>query len=569
MNESGAARLLIVDDEAALMTALCKTLELEGYVTTGFTSAGSALKQLAEHEFDILLTDLMMPEVDGIALLRAAREIDRDLVGIVMTGHGTIDTAVKALQSGALDYVLKPFRLDNLIPALTRALAIRRLQTENIRLREAISIHELARAITRGLEHDEIVQSTLAAAAQQHDAGAVCLLTPAPEGRELRVVGTVGVDLPWTQDEHLPLDPPIVRWVASAHEQLSTWDGSSPLPVVFEPPFASDHRVAALPILAGGNFHGILAFGTRAAARRLSPGQVKALDILANTAASAFEAASLLAQLRSMNQQLEQRVQDRTRELQASNADLESFSYSVSHDLRSPLRAIDGFCQILVSDYAGQIPPDGRDCLAKICAAAARMQRLIDDLLHLARFTQLPLATQRVSMSELARRVASNVQQQWRERSVQLRIADSPDCHGDGSLLEQVFMNLLSNAYKFTATREGACVQVGAFRQNCEQVYFVRDNGVGFDMKYADKLFGVFQRMHSQAQFPGTGVGLSIVHRIIRRHGGRTWAESQPQLGTTLYFSLPVPGEGTGARVDRHGSTRRARVEVTPASEAC
>jgi DNA-binding NtrC family response regulator len=186
MSASVTARLLIVDDEAALMTALCKTLELEGYVATGFTSAIRALAHLAECEFDLLLTDLMMPEMDGIALLRAAREIDRDLVGIVMTGHGTIDTAVQALQSGAVDYVLKPFRLDNLIPALTRALATRRLQAENIRLREAVSIHELARAITRGLEHDEIVRSTLAAATQQHDARAVCMLVPTQDGRELQ-----------------------------------------------------------------------------------------------------------------------------------------------------------------------------------------------------------------------------------------------------------------------------------------------------------------------------------------------------------------------------------------------
>jgi light-regulated signal transduction histidine kinase (bacteriophytochrome) len=143
-------------------------------------------------------------------------------------------------------------------------------------------------------------------------------------------------------------------------------------------------------------------------------------------------------------------------------------------------------------------------------------------------------------MTDLVRRVASSVEQQWRDRQVQLQIADLPDCRGDGSLLEQVLTNLLSNAFKFTATRDPARVEVGAFRQATEQVYFVRDNGVGFDMKHADKLFGVFQRMHPESQFPGTGIGLSIVHRIIRRHGGRSWAESRPQEGTTLYFSLPV-----------------------------
>jgi signal transduction histidine kinase/DNA-binding response OmpR family regulator len=545
VNESGTARLLIVDDEATLMTALCKTLELEGYVTTGYTSAREALKQLAEADFDILLTDLMMPEMDGIALLRAAQEIDRDLVGIVMTGHGTIDTAVKALQSGALDYVLKPFRLDNLVPVLARALSVRRLQAENIRLRETLSIHELARAITRGLEHQEIVQRTLAAAMQQHDAGVVCILVPAPDGRTLRVAGSHGLDSAGAANEPVALDRSMSDWVARAREQLAAWDGSGPLPAVFEPPFAGRQRRVALPMMASGNFYGILEFSSRAAQRRLSPGQVKALDILANTAASAFEADSLLSQLRAMNQDLERRVQERTLELEASNADLESFSYSVSHDLRAPLRAIDGFCQILVSDYTSAIPDEARDFLAKVCAAVARMQHLIDDLLHLARFSRQPLAAQRVRMTDLTRRVASSLED--KNRRVQFEIAALPDCQGDSSLLEQVLTNLLSNAYKFTATRDPARIEVGAFRQDNEQVYFVRDNGVGFDMRYADKLFGVFQRMHSQAQFPGTGIGLSIVHRIIRRHGGRTWAESRPQEGTTLYFSLPLVTEAAPA----------------------
>jgi len=540
MSEAGAVRVLIVDDEPALMTALCKTLELNGYSTSGFTSARAALERLGESEFDILLTDLMMPGMDGIALLREVQQIDRDLIGIVMTGHGTIDTAVKALQAGAFDYIIKPFRLDTLVPTLTRALAARRLQTENIRLREAVSIYELSRAITRGLDHDEIVQSTVAAATQQHDAGTVCMLVPTRDGRELRVAGAAGDDLPWPENTLVPLDPRMVEWVGRAREQLSAWNGSGPLDVVFQPPFGGDHRVLALPILAGGNFYGVLVLGCRAAARRSSPGRVKALDILANTAASAFEAASLLAQMRSLNQQLEQRVQDRTRELEASNADLESFSYSVSHDLRAPLRTIDGFCQILVSEYGAQIPEEARDHLGKVCGGAARMQRLIDDLLHLARFSRVPLETQHVRMTDLVRRVAATVQHQSGNSQVQLEIAALPDCHADGSLLEQVWTNLLANAYKFTSTRAAPFVEVGAYTEGPEQVYFVRDNGVGFDMKHADKLFGVFQRMHSQAQFPGTGIGLSIVHRIIRRHGGRTWAESQVQKGTTVCFSLPL-----------------------------
>src|SRR5215469_4616676 len=215
------ARLLIVDDEEALMTALCNTLKVEGYAATGFISARAALAHLREQQFDLLLTDLMMPEMDGIALLQAAQAIDPDLVGIVMTGHGTIDTAVEALRGGALDYVLKPFRLTNLLPVLTRALETRRLRTENIQLREAVSIYELSRAITQGLSEDEVAQRTVMAASQQSDAGAVQLLVPAMEGRELVVGGKWGACESWSAEGRFPIDESITRWLATAREQLS------------------------------------------------------------------------------------------------------------------------------------------------------------------------------------------------------------------------------------------------------------------------------------------------------------------------------------------------------------
>jgi signal transduction histidine kinase/FixJ family two-component response regulator len=539
MNRPSVARLLIVDDESALMTALCNTLETEGYATTGFTSARQALEKLRERQFDLLLTDLMMPEMDGIALLRAAQEIDRDLAGIVMTGHGTIDTAVRALRDGALDYVLKPFRLDNLLTVLTRALETRRLRTENIQLREAVSIYELSRAITMGLSHDEIVQRTVAAAAQQSDAGAVCVLVPTTEGRELRVAGMSGASVHWAAEQRFAIDAPIVRWVALAREQLSAWGPSNDPEAVFAPPFPGESPGVALPIVAGGNFYGILRFSSLTAQRRVTPGQIKALDILASTAATAFEAASLLTQLRTLNQDLEHRVRERTQELQTANADLESFSYSVSHDLRAPLRVVDGFCQMFISDFGAGIPPEGRRILDKACAGAARMNQLIDDLLRFARFSRQPLQMRPVQMNVLVRHVVGTFEDQLRGRSVHLEVAELQDCVADGSLLEQVLTNLLSNALKFTAARPHAHIEIGTSRGAADQTYFVRDNGVGFDMKYADRLFGVFQRLHSQSEFEGTGIGLSIVHRIVRRHGGKTWAESAPQEGATFYFSLP------------------------------
>jgi len=543
MNRSPIARLLIVDDETALMTALCNTLTTEGYAATGFTSARAALAKLREEQFDLLLTDLMMPEMDGIALLRAAQEIDRDLAGIVMTGHGTIDTAVQALRDGARDYVLKPFRLDNLLTVLTRALQMRRLQTENIQLREAVSIYELSRAITLGLSHDEIVQRTVAAAARQSDAGAVCVLVPTHEGRELRVAGVSGASAHWTEEQRFPIDTSIVRWVAAAREQLSNWGAGNEPEAVFAPPFTGEPAGVALPIVAGGNFYGILRFSPQAQGvlRRLTPGQVKALDILASTAAAAFEAASLLTQLRTLNQQLEQRVRERTQELQTANADLESFSYSISHDLRAPLRAVDGFCQMFMDEFGAGVPPDGRFMLEKARAGAVRMNKLIDDLLRLARFSRQPLDVRPVRMGSLVEGVLAQFEAQLRERGVAVETdAALPDCVADGSLLEQVFTNLLSNALKFSAGRPNTRIGVGGRREGGEVVYFVKDNGVGFDMRYAERLFGVFQRLHSSQEFEGTGIGLSIVERIVRRHGGRTWAESTLQQGATIYFSLPL-----------------------------
>jgi light-regulated signal transduction histidine kinase (bacteriophytochrome) len=240
-----------------------------------------------------------------------------------------------------------------------------------------------------------------------------------------------------------------------------------------------------------------------------------------------------------LNQELEQRVRDRTQELQAANADLESFSYSVSHDLRAPLRVVDGYCQMFMDEFGAGIAPHGREILGKARAGATRMNQLIDDLLRLARFSRQPLHTRPVETGALVKRVVANLQEQLQGRSVQFEIGALPDCVADAALLEQVFTNLLSNALKFTAGRPNTRIEVGSSSEGAEQIYFVKDNGVGFDMRYAERLFGVFQRLHSQAEFAGTGIGLSIVHRIIRRHGGRTWAEGALQQGATFYFTLP------------------------------
>jgi len=371
------ARLLVVDDEIRQMTALCDTLRDHGYETTGFSAGQAALDAMREMKFDLLLTDLMMPGMDGIALLRAALALDPDLVGIVMTGHGTIDTAVEAMKTGALDYILKPFKLSAVIPVLSRAMTVRRLRRENA--------------------------------------------------------------------------------------------------------------------------------------------------------------------------ELEQRVRERTTELEAANGalesankELEAFSYSVSHDLRAPLRHIDGFAQLLMSGYGEQLPPAAQRLLQNVCNGAERLGQLINDLLNFSRLSRQPLDKQTVNLSRLVQQVLAELHAERDGRQVEIRVDSLPNCLGDPSLLKQVFVNLLSNALKFTRKREQALIEVGCREEAGELICFVRDNGAGFDMQYAGKLFGVFQRLHGVDQFEGTGVGLSIVQRIIYRHGGRIWAEDEVDKGGVFHFTLPV-----------------------------
>jgi signal transduction histidine kinase len=362
------ARLLIVDDELAQMKALVNTLRDEGYETEGFASAREALAALQERKFDLLLTDLMMPEVDGIELLRAAQKLDDHLVGVVMTGHGTIDSAVEAMKAGALDYLLKPFNLSIARPVLHRALEMRQLRIENAKL--------------------------------------------------------------------------------------------------------------------------------------------------------------------------QQRVLERTAELEASNEELEAFAHTISHDLRAPVRGIDGYSHILMEDYATQLPEEAKTLLRSISSNAHDMARLIEDLLSFARLSRQPLEKRTVNMVHLVEDVIVSLRREQGERQVEVRMGQLPDCSGDPSLLKQVWVNLLSNAFKFTRQRNPATIEIGSQQLANESVYFVRDNGAGFDMRYAEKLFGVFRRLHRADEFEGTGIGLSIVQRIVRRHGGRVWAEGKVNEGATFYFAL-------------------------------
>jgi two-component system sensor histidine kinase/response regulator len=377
MSETAPTKILIVDDETAQMKALCNTLQDHNYKTVGFSSAKAALAELEKSEFDLLLSDLMMPEMNGIELLQAAKKINPDLVCIIMTGEGTIATAVEAMKSGALDYILKPFKLSAILPVLDRALAVRKLRLENV-------------------------------------------------------------------------------------------------------------------ILA-------------------------------------------------------RRVEERTAELEAANKELEAFSYSVSHDLRAPLRHINGFTELLMQSEQG-FSEQAKRYLGLISTSAKQMNQLIDDLLDFSRNSRVEIQQTKVDLQSLVEKILQDLQPETAKRNIVWKKNLLPPVYGDPSLLRQVFSNLILNAVKYSRKREVAEIEIGsAGKTEKELTVFVRDNGVGFDMKYAEKLFGVFQRLHGQDEFEGTGIGLAIVRRIIARHGGRTWAEAKVNEGATFFVTLKPCESGAPA----------------------
>jgi signal transduction histidine kinase len=376
-------RLFIVDDEASLTQALCSTLRLEGYATAGFTSAHAALEALPGSHCDLLLVDLNMPEMVGIDMLHAAQQIDPAIVGIVMTGEGTVTRAVQAMQAGALDFIMKPFNLSTILPVVSRALEVRRLRVDNLQLEQRVREHA--------------------------------------------------------------------------------------------------------------------------------------------------------AELEASNHELE----TANKALAAANEELTAFNHSVSHDLRAPLRAVDGLSELLLSNFSAHLPVEAQRFLATMNLSVKRMQQLVDDLLRFSNLGNQALHFKRVDMTTIVHSVLNELRHEQQLREVEVRIGELPRTEGDPALLRQALANLLSNAYKFTRHQAHPVVEVGARTEaDGTPTFFVRDNGAGFDMARAQRLFGVFQRLHRSDEFEGTGVGLSIVQRIVDRHRGRIWAEAAVGRGATFYFTL-------------------------------
>lgn len=369
---STPTQLLVLDDESPLVTALLSTLRENGYEAAGATTPTGALALLQSRRFDVLLTDLNLPEMDGIAVMRAARAVDPALITIVMTGHGSIDTAVDAMKSGAADYLLKPFKMRTVHAVINRALGERALRLEN-------------------------------------------------EG-------------------------------------------------------------------------------------------------------------------------LQRRLTARTHELEMMNKELEAFSYSVSHDLRAPLRAMATYADYLLEEMGNGEPADLRDYAQRIRRSAERMSGMIDDLLRMGRAFRKSLEAGPVNLTACCHDITQRLGTARPERRVDWTIPDQMRITADPGLITIAMENLLDNAWKYTARQDVAQIGVQLSCANNEFIVAVSDNGVGFDMAETAQLFAPFSRLKSAATFDGTGIGLATVQRIVHRHGGRIWAESSPGKGATFSFTLPQPG---------------------------
>lgn len=289
-----------------------------------------------------------------------------------------------------------------------------------------------------------------------------------------------------------------------------------------------------MPILVGTTFWGYIGFDDVHHERLWVEAEVDALKLVASTLSGAIQRQRTDQALRQLNAELEQRVQERT-------AELESFAYSVAHDLRAPLRGIDGYSKLLLEDYSQKLDEDGQFYIHSVRSSAQWMGQLIEDLLRLSRVTRVEMHLSNVDFSQMAQDILQNLARQHPDRHVDIRVQRELSAWCDAGLLRLALENLLMNAWKFTGRNPAACIEVGSLIQDDRTVFFVRDNGVGFDMKYAGKLFGAFQRLHSPGEFEGTGIGLATVRRIIQRHNGEAWAEGALNRGATFYFTVSEP----------------------------
>jgi signal transduction histidine kinase len=510
-------RLLHVEDNALDADLVRRALERAAApleIDLAPTLADARARLDAGAAYDAVLTDLNLPDGHGVDLIREIRARTLPLAVVALTGQGDENAVLAALKAGADDYLAKNDDLPQRLGATLRA-ALQRFRADAARHARALRVlyaehdamdldltrQHFARHATN-LTLQGVRDAAAALAALPLDAAA----TPTCDVLLLdyRLTGDNGLELLKTVREDRLLDLPVVMVTGQGGEDVAAHAmrlGATDYVV------KRDNYLVALPAVIENAFHRVNAAREHAA-------------------------------LRELNATLEQRVASRTRELQEANEELEAFASSVSHDLRAPLRAVDALAALLEQDHADALGDEGRRKVRLLRQSTAGMEHLIRDLLDFARTSrQVPRRTS-VPTAALVRHCIDEFRAEIASRGVQIQVDALPDCAADPGLLRQVFVNLLGNAVKYTRKQPHPRIEVSARDEDGRTVFCVRDNGAGFEMSHSTKLFKVFQRLHRDAEFEGTGVGLAIVERIVRRHGGRVWAEAAPGQGAAFFFAL-------------------------------
>ncbi len=518
--------VLVIDDSPSFCAALAEALEAAGYRAAAAGSGEEGLRRAAELRPCALVVDGQLPGIDGAAVIRRVR-LDaalRHLPCLLLTGSEDRGAELRALESGADAFARKE---EDVAILLARLAAILRNAEPPQAPQAPVSLHAPKKLLA--VDDSETHLQALA----ERLRGEGYEVVPARSGEEaLDLLAVEPVDcilldvmMPGLGGEET------CRRIKAAAATRDT-------PIIMLT--ARDDRAAMLHGLAAGaddyiaksaDFEVLRARLLAQLRRRQFEDENRTLreellrrEMAAAEARAAHELAATRAAL--------------VEELERKNRELEAFSYSVSHDLRAPLRGIDGFSQALLEDYGAALPPPAQDYLRRVRAAAQRMGELIDDLLQLSRVGRAPLQRRRIDLSALARSVVAELRRAAPDRAVEVTIADGLVAEADPGLIRALLENLLGNAWKFTAKTDAAAIAFEAAEAAGETAFVVRDNGVGFDMAHADRLFAPFQRLHSEAEFPGTGIGLATVRRIVDRHGGRAWAEAAPGRGAAIFWTL-------------------------------
>lgn len=587
------ARILVVDDRVENRELLVTLLGYGHHELWEASDGEEALELVRRHRPDLVITDVLMPTMDGYELVRQLRadpEIARTAVIFCTAYYHEGEARNLARACGVSHLLTKPIDPRLVLRVVDEALGLApsadpapppgeefdrqhlRLVTDklsqkatelravNQRLAALIEVNlQLAAENDVFRQLENLCRSARSLFGARYAAAGVS--TRQEEKPEYFVIS--GMDVKTSAALGEPsLHSGLLGTLLAERRTLrfTRPDNGDPEEVGLPARFPSVHSFLGAPISSMLQTYGWLCLSNQLGDKEFSEEDERLMTLLTAHFGRLFENRSLYDALRrkaqelegevaerrraelevlSLNQELEQRVVERTTQLEAANQELEAFSYSVSHDLRAPLRAIDGYAALLIEDFP-QLPEEAGSYLRKLRDNARRMGALIADLLAFSRLSQQPLHRGEADPAGIFAEALEELRRSEPGRALEVTIEPLPPCSADPSLLRQVVLNLLSNALKFTRGRDPARIVVGFEQGPPEGAYFVRDNGVGFDMRHADKLFGVFQRLHRAEDFEGTGIGLSLVQRIVHRHGGRIWCEAAPGQGATFFFTLPA-----------------------------